>query len=266
MSATPAGLDASELTTLGNALLSKFYELPITKMHRLAGRAGLDVSQVPFASESRAKIQPVISAMFAQMPQDKKVAVLTSLADGLINEFQNDESESKDLRNLLRTHGFQYLNGSFIRVAVFDERERPFLPEMAFDEITDAFSRLADGDHSGAVTKACGAVDSTMQFAYRKFGLGQPPASFQTKVNTVFNSLDLYNKLRVDLIDIGVAPADAQKIADEAHETIKHSAEMLQVVRRAQGDVHGTKPANSSLAYDAVKLCSFICGLLRPYL
>ncbi len=51
-----------------------------------------------------------------------------------------------------------------------------------------------------------------------------------------------------------------------ANETIKHAAELLQTVRRVQGDVHGTKLADSSLAYDVVKLCSVICGLLRPYL
>jgi hypothetical protein len=266
MSTIPTGPDAADVVTLGNAVLSKFYELSITKMNRLAGRAGLDVSQIPFASESRAKIQPAISAIFAGMSDERRLAVLTLIADGLMDEHRNNEAETADLANLLRRHGFQYINGSFIRVAAFDERERPFLPNMAFDEITDAFSRLAAGDDSGAVTKACGAVDSTMQSAYAKLGLGQPPASFQTKVNTVFDRLDVYAKLRDSLVALNVPPVDAQKVADEAHETIKHAAELLQVVRRVQGDVHGTKLADSSLAYDAIKLCSVVCGLLRPYL
>jgi hypothetical protein len=266
MSTTSAGPDASEISILGNAILSKFYDLSITKMHRLAGRSGLDVSKIPFASESRAKIQPAVSAMFAQLSDNRKFEVLTSIADGLIDEHLNDEAEKADLHSLFRRHGFQYVNGSFIRVAAFDERERPFLPGMAFDEIIDALSRLANGDDSGAVTKACGAVDSTMQFMYAKLNMGQPPASFQTKVNTVFAHLNVYTRLRDGLVALSVSPPDAQKIADEAHETIKHAAELLQVVRRVQGDVHGTKLADSSLAYDAIKLCSVICGLLRPYL
>ena len=47
---------------------------------------------------------------------------------------------------------------------------------------------------------------------------------------------------------------------------ITYAAELLQVVRRVQGDVHSTKLADNSLAYDAIKLCSVMFGLLRPYL
>lgn len=266
MSATLAGPDPAEINILGNAILSKFFELSITKMNRLAARAGLCVSRIPFASESRAKIQPVVSAMFSELLDDRKMALLTVIADGLIAEYGSNEAEREDLKGLLRTHGFQFVNGSFIRVAAFDERERPFLPDSAFEEITGAFSRLADGDDSGAVTKACGAVDSTMQDAYAALGLGAPPPSFQTKVNTVFSRLDVYTKLKDGLVALHVSTADAEKIAEEAHETVKHAAELLQVIRRVQGDVHGTKLADSSLAYDAVKLCSAICGLLRPYI
>jgi hypothetical protein len=42
-------------------------------------------------------------------------------------------------------------------------------------------------------------------------------------------------------------------------ETTKHAAEALQVIRRTIGDVHGTKPAYSRIAYDSIKWASAIC-------
>ena len=52
-------------------------------------------------------------------------------------------------------------------------------------------------------------------------------------------------------------------IVTELHETTKHAANTLQVIRRTLGDVHGKKPAYTHLTYDAIKWASAICGLLE---
>ena len=56
---------------------------------------------------------------------------------------------------------------------------------------------------------------------------------------------------------------DIDTIVDEIRQTTNHAAQALQVVRRAMGDVHGTKPALTRIAYDTIKWASAICGLLE---
>jgi hypothetical protein len=71
---------------------------------------------------------------------------------------------------------------------------------------------------------------------WRRFGsLGEPSASFQTKVNTTLNQLRVFENLKRDLFEIGIKSNDARKIADELQEATKHAAEALQVIRRTNG-------------------------------
>ena len=74
-------------------------------------------------------------------------------------------------------------------------------------------SRLVDGDESGAVTSACGAVDVVTQNIYEREGLGDPGrASFSTKVNTSFAHLQTGENLKAELIDLGINPDDAAAV------------------------------------------------------
>jgi hypothetical protein len=144
-----------------------------------------------------------------------------------------------------------------------DAREARFLSPTATSELSKALTRLSENDKSGAITAACGAVDGTTISIYQKLGLGRPPDSFQAKVNTVLDRLQVFEKLRRELSEIGLNASDSEKIAGEMHETTKHAAEALQVVRRAMGDVHSTKPAHARLAYETIKWAAAICGLLE---
>jgi hypothetical protein len=209
-----------EINTLGSVLMGKLYDLSIQKKCIIASKAGIDISDVPTVERN----PPVNSGM-----------------------------ESEELTRLLEQHGYQYLDGRFVPVGLLDEREARHLPETAKSELAKAISRLTDNDESGAITGACGAVDATTTALYEKHGLGDPSGSFQAKVNTAINRLGVITKLERELAEIGVKPDDARKIAEEVHEATKHAAEALQVIRRASGDVHGTKPTYTRIAYDSIK-------------
>lgn len=77
------------------------------------------------------------------------------------------------------------------------------------------------------------------------------------------DKLEIYEEIKRELVEIGIKTDDAESIAREMHETIKHAANTLEVVRRTQADAHGTRPAYRRVAYDAVKWASAICGLLE---
>jgi hypothetical protein len=173
------------------------------------------------------------------------------------------EEARERLTRLLQQHGYQYDKGALVKIGVLDEREARHLPQTATSELAKAIGRLAEGDESGAVTAACGAVDATTTALYEKHRLDDPGASFQAKVNTVIDRLGVFDKLERELREINIKPEDARKIREEMQEATKHATEALQVIRRTNGDVHGTKPTYTRVVYDTIKWASAICGLFE---
>ena len=150
-----------------------------------------------------------------------------------------------------------------VTARLIDEREARHLPETSASELVKAVDRLASGDESAAITSACGAVDLATSAAYTKYSLGKLPNSFQTRVNVVMEKLKIYEEIKDELVAIGITPDDAKRISEQMHETIKHAANALEVIRRTQADAHGTKPAYRRIAYETIKWASAICGLLE---
>jgi len=247
-------LTDEELLVIGNALLGELCNrLSIPQIRLAVGRAGFDAGRIP-GEDRRSSVVPAVQRLFAELPYERKLVALSILAESV----QVDE-----VKNLLRRHGFQYVNGEFIPVAMLDARELQFLPANSAELIARAFSRLLDGDENGAITSACGAVDTATIAVYENRGLGQPPNSFQAKVNTVLNNLGVYEEIEQDLVHSGVDTASAREIATELREATVHAANALQVIRRTFGDVHGRRPSYTHLTYESIKWASAICGLLE---
>ncbi len=252
-------MNATQITALGQALLSVVFEQSIPKIRTIVAAAGLDASRIPSNSEarggtgSRAEIVPVIQQLFGELSLEQKVIALPILAQRTLPASEQ----------LMAQHGFEFRNEAFVPVGVIDEREAPYLPKQSRSEISAAFDRLVRGDESGAITKACGAVESLVLAIYEKNGWNDIPLAFQAKVNTVVKRLNVFEKMRDELSQIGMRQEDTEKIVEEMQETTKHAAESLQVIRRAMGDVHGTKPALTRTVYDSIKWASAICGLLE---
>jgi hypothetical protein len=254
-------MEPAQCDTLGNALLGKLMELRLQERYRIAARAGMDVSGVSESDAQRnVPVNNAIARAFSSLDMESRRRALPILADAIATSNQHHQ---QDLNRLLHQHGYEYINGSFVPVGLIDEREAPFLPPTALTDLAKAISRLADNDQSGAITAACGAVDATTTALYEKHGLGEASAPFQAKVNTALNRLGVFEKLKQDLIEIGIKPSDAKKIADETGEATKHAVEALQVIRRTNGDVHGTKPTYTRVVYNTIKWSSAVCGLLE---
>jgi hypothetical protein len=257
-----------EIDRVGQALLSEVVELSIPTIRRVVAAAGLDATTIPAASEartgmgSRAEVVPAVYAAWARLDVAAKARSLPIFAERIVTE---KPAQAKPLRTLLEQHGFRYDRGAFILMNPVDERERAFLPASSYEEAVKAVGRLSDGDESGALTSACGAVDSLMQRLYEKHGWGAPPDAFQAKVNTALKRLQVFESFHAELVGIGMKPGDATAIVDNLHEATKRATDGLQVLRRAMGDLHGTKPALRKTIYDALKWSSAISGLFEGY-
>lgn len=200
---------------------------------------------------------PFLSAVdvrYHQLDQLHKEQTLRTLADQLADDQVRD-----DMAKL----GYDFVAGAFVPVEQYDRREVEFVPPTSAGELAKAMKRLNEGDESGAITAACGAVDFLTGSIYVRDDLGDPgKTASAAKVGTVAARLNVFAEIKSDLVGLGMAEGDAARITEEWQKATNHAATMLQILRSKMGDVHGTKSSLRRAAYDAVKWSSAICGLL----
>jgi len=258
-------LTGDEIKRLYGALRSELNKLSVQDIRNTVAAAGVDVTKIPSKSEarsglgSRAEVMPAIDELFGELCKDAQETALCIIAERLIGE---NPQLAESVQTILGKHGYQFIDGSFVPTGILDERESKFLPASSVAEIAKATSRLIDGDYSGAVTSACGAVDIVMQQIYKEHTLGEPGrASFQAKVNTAAKELGVFEAMDREFREAGMSEKDVLELVKEMKSATNHTAQALQVLRRAMGDTHGSKPAFRHTAYDTIKWASAICSL-----
>lgn len=259
-------LTEEEISRLYGALRSKLNELSVQDIRNTVAAAGIDVSRITAKAEarsglgSRAEVMPAVDRLFGELGTNAKLTALRILAERLVSRSPGLEA---GIQEILGKHGFQFVLGSFIAIGTLDMREAAFLPASSASELARATDRLIRGDESGAITAACGAVDLATQAIYARRALGNPgQVSFQAKVNTSLKALGVFDELREEYACVGVQPSDASELVEHLREATNHAAQALQILRRTMGDVHGSRPALRSTAFDAIKWSSAICALL----
>jgi hypothetical protein len=242
-----------------------------TCRYRISGtrlpQPGIDVARIAAKAEertgigSRAEVMPAIDRLFGELSPDAKHTALRILAERLVS--RSDELQAS-VQGILGRHGFHFIDGAFVPVGLLDAREARFLPSSSASELARATARLVDGDESGAITAACGAVDLATQAIYRSCDLGDPGRpSFQAKVNTALARLNVFEEMKKDFISVGLTEADATELTEQFRSATNHAAHALQVLRRTMGDTRGSRPSLRQTAYDSIKWASAICGLFE---
>ncbi|KZD07352.1 hypothetical protein [Oceanibaculum pacificum] len=245
-------LSEEEVGRLFGVLLAELRSLSLTNARAAVAAAGITGVNAP-----KQYWDPFLAGVeqaFYRLEPGARLTALRILADHF--------SDSERVRELFTQHGYEYVDGAFVPVALLDRREALFLPSSPASELAKAMKRLVGGDETGAITAACGAVDTLMQELYAAHSIGDPAhVAFAAKVNTAAKHLGVFDDMKAELMAIGMAEADAEAIVSEAKNATNHAAQMLQILRRTMGDVHGSKPALRRAAYDAIKWASAISGL-----
>lgn len=267
MAMIAVSLTPEEVTCLYGAIRSELYKLSVQDIRNTVAAAGIDVSRITAKAEarsglgSRAEVMPAVDRLFGELSAEAKVTALRILAERLVSK---NPDLQVSVQEILGRHGFQFLSGSFVPVGVLDSRETEFLPKSSASELARATARLLEGDLSGAITSACGAVDLATQALYVKHSLGDPgQVSFQAKVNTTLKELGVFEKLREEYVSLGLQSKDMDELIEHLRSATNHATHSLQILRRTMGDVHGSRPALRSTAYDAIKWASAVCTLLK---
>jgi hypothetical protein len=247
-------LSDTDLSRVLGVMLSGLHGLGMTQARRVVSEAGIvGLGQI----QHWVPFDGAVESAFFQMDSEQRLISLKIIGNQL--------SDNGKVKNLLAQHGFEFVDGTFVPTAMLDQREAHFLPTSSASELAKAMKRLVDGDDSGAITAACGAVDTLMQKIYLLPELSglSVDSSFSTKVNTAIARLNIFEHMESDFLSIGMKPDDAKDILSEMRKATNHSAQMLQILRRAMGDVHGSKPALRRSAYDAIKWSSAICAMFE---
>ena len=260
-------LSPEEITRLYGALRSELNKLSVQDIRNTIAAAGVDVTQITARAEtrsglgSRAEVMPAVDRLFGELSLEAKHTALRVLAERLVSK---NPDLAASVQEILGRHGYQFISDSFVPVGLLDSREGRFLPQTAASELARSTARLMDGDESGAITAACGAVDLVTQAVYSAHNLGDSgKVSFQAKVNTVLKTLKVFEQMHAEFVDIGMSTSDANELVEHFRSSTNYAAQALQVLRRTMGDVHGSRPALRRTAYDAIKWASAICGLLE---
>ena len=193
-----------------------------------------------------------------QRSEGAAVSVLRDMATGLRKQVGEET-----LQEALRDRGFNFVDGKFLQLDVLDIRLLHTVPALCHDDLKTAGVRIAYRDYTGAITSACGAVDTLTNAVIKRDGIEirqRDEASFATKVNFVlFKHLMVHEEMRENLITEGKSSAYAGDAAMRKRGETNQAAKKLQKLRPRKADVHGRKSANEETAREAMALSLEIC-------
>jgi len=153
--------------------------------------------------------------------------------------------------------------GRIVQVGVLDISELPELSGEAHEDLLKAAIRLRDGDLSGAISAACGAVDTLTTRIYAEKQLGDSGSpSFQEKVKKSLAVQGTFMVLEKELAELGWNQNDIGMFKQNLAGALNQGAFVMQKLRSEMSDVHGTKPILKPLVFDSIKWAALIVRML----
>ncbi len=214
-----------------------------------------------FASTGMQHWQPLMQSVDAQFEKfefTNQIRTVRILAERLLDRTYPEDAPER-VKALLLEHGFQFIQGKFIPVGLFDERELRFLPEAAAGQISTALDRLVNGDLDGALAAASGSVET----AAAAVANTSDAESFQQKTKLAIEAVGRLTALERELVGLGWKPERASMLFHNLRGALNQAAMVMQILRSDMSDVHGAKPVLEPIIYDALKLASVLVSFMR---
>jgi hypothetical protein len=173
-----------------------------------------------------------------------------------------DSRESLD-DNLSRL-GWTLSRNAVIPIKIFDTSVLPDLPSESQQDLSKAVQRLRDGDLSGAISSACGALDAATSAIYSSASLGDPTkASFQERCKRSLEARGVIPKMEQELCELGWDQQEIKLFRENFKGAMNQGAYIMQTLRSKMGDVHGTKPIVKPLVFDCLKWAELLLRALK---
>jgi hypothetical protein len=233
------------------------HELTFYDIKEVVGLGGLDLSllsnlvQRAGGGASKGQLMTAIDGCFSQLPSIQKKAFLSFVAEQLLT--RRPESNER-LAEYLSRFGWGIADAVLVPLAVVDPTEIKELSEAPRHDLTKAVQRLRDGDISGALSAACGAVDTCTATVYLQHQLGSPgESSFQERCKRSLEAIGVMQSLESQLESIGWQHDRIKPLQSNFQGALNQGAYVMQTLRANMGDVHGTKPIFKPLVLDCIK-------------
>ncbi|MGH9759577.1 MAG: hypothetical protein ACREDR_27070, partial [Blastocatellia bacterium] len=202
-----------------------------------------------------------LDSIVAEMDDPSRQRFLTVLTEEIL---RRREDLAEQMVTYFRRLGWSFVEGQFLAIILIDASELDEVPETAHVDLLKSAARFRDGDLSGSLSAACGAVDSVTQEIYAARGLRDPgSASFQEKVSRCLDERGVLASTESELIALGWSTADAERLRHNLRGALNHAANVMQSLRSNMGDVHGSKPALVPLVFDCIKWSTLIIAFLK---
>ena len=239
-----------------------FYEIK-----EIVGLAGLDLTGIAHLEQkagggaSKGQLMTGIDRTLSGVDDERKQSFIAIVAEEVVSKRPN-------VRETLEFHlgrlGLGIAGNTVVPLRIFDVSELPKLPVESRDDMVKAVRRFRDGDLSGALSAACGAVDATTSAVYKKSDLGDPgKASFQEKCKRALEVKGVFVELEQELRSLSWEDSDITKFKNNFEGSLNQAAYIMQTLRSRMGDVHGTKPVIKPLVFDSLKWAELIVRALQ---
>lgn len=248
-------------------------ELTFHHIKSVAAKAGMDTSKIAHVDERLGKdgkpIRPAkgvlmtaVDQVLAEMSEDKQHRFMRIAAE---ERLRNKPELLPKLESDLARLGWQWIDNTVLPVELFDPADLAALPESFRTDLVKAGQRFRDGDLGGAISAACGAVDTVTAAIYGDEGLGNYTAdSFQQRCNRALGARKVIEQIDSQLRELGWDDAELKPLRESFKGALSQGAYVMQSLRSKMGDVHGTKPILKPLVYDVVKWAElFVHTLIR---
>lgn len=176
---------------------------------------------------------------------------------------ERNNSIEEQLEKYLSRLGWQVIDASVIPIDILDRKELEELNEACKKDLIKSAQRYRDGDLSGALSAACGAVDLMTGEIYQNHQLGDAgKASFQERCKVSLNTIGIFKAVENDLKDITWKDSGIIPFNKNFEGALNQATYVMQSLRANMSDVHGTKPVLKPLVFDSIKWAQIIIRLL----
>ena len=256
-------LNINSAWSAASAILRNFSFYDIKE---IVGLAGFDSSRISHlvqrsgSSTSKGQLITEIEQGLSEFTDEEKRHFVNIVIEEMLDRNSNIEEQ---LEKYLSRLGWQIIDGLVLPIEILDRNDLNELAEESKADLLKAAKRFRDGDLSGAVSAACGAVDSVTQKIYQSNNLGDfGKTSFQERCKVALHSVGIFSAINSELRDINWKDAGVVPFSKNFEKALNHASYIMQSLRANMSDVHGTKQVLRPLVFDSIKWAQIIIRLL----
>ena len=235
----------------------------------IVGLAGFDLTKISHLVQSSGRnvskghLITVIDQHLSDLSASDRRHFLNIVVEEMLAKNNSNNSIEEQLEKYLSRLGWQVIDNSVIPIDILDRKELEELDESCKKDLIKSAMRFRDGDLSGALSSACGAVDSITNKIYNEKNLGDAgKASFQERCKVALNDVGIFKNVENDLKDINWVDSGIVPFNKNFEGALNQAAYVMQSLRANMSDVHSTKPVLKPLVFDSIKWAQIIIRLL----